>query len=70
MKSNDTTNCKTTKDTGTVRSESVRDAVRRHLSLKKFHDLRRRVVPLAAAKGYLTDDDVFRRASTGLDAHE
>jgi hypothetical protein len=70
MKSNDTTNFKTTKDTGTVRSESVRDAVRRQLSLKKFHDLRRRVVPLAAARGYLTDEDVFRSVSSGLDTHE
>jgi predicted transcriptional regulator len=49
--------------TGRSRSEVVRDAVRRQLALAQFQDLRRRVMPLAEARGYLTDEDVFRDVS-------
>ena len=49
--------------TGRSRSEVVRDAVRRQLALAEFQDLRRRVIPLAEARGYLTDDDVFKDVS-------
>ena len=45
------------------RSEVVRDAVRRQLALEQFRDLRRRVMPLAEARGYVTDEDVFRDIS-------
>ena len=45
------------------RSEVVRDAVRRQLALAEFQDLRRRVMPLAEARGYLTDEDVFKDVS-------
>jgi hypothetical protein len=41
----------------------VRDAVRRQLALAQFQDLRRRTMPLAEARGYLTDEDVFRDVS-------
>jgi predicted transcriptional regulator len=51
------------KRAGISRSEIVRDAVRRQLSLAQFQDLRRRIMPLAEARGYLTDEDVFRDAS-------
>jgi len=51
------------KRTGRSRSEVVRDAVRRQLALAQFQDLRRRVMPLAEARGYLTDEDVFRDVS-------
>jgi len=47
------------KRTGRTRSEVVRDAVRRQLALAEFQDLRRRVMPLAEARGYVTDEDVF-----------
>lgn len=51
------------KRTGRTRSEVVRDAVRRQLALAQFRDLRRRVMPLAEARGYVTDEDVFRDIS-------
>jgi predicted transcriptional regulator len=51
------------KRTGRTRSEVVRDAVRRQLALAQFQDLRRRIMPLAEARGYLTDEDVFREVS-------
>lgn len=49
--------------TGRSRSEVVRDAVRRQLALAELADLRRRIMPLAEAQGYLTDEDVFRDVS-------
>lgn len=51
------------KRTGKSRSEVVRDAVQRQLALARFQDLRRRVMPLAEAQGYLTDEDVLRDLS-------
>ena len=51
------------KRTGRSRSELVRQAVRREVSLQRFDDLRRRVLPFAEARGYLTDEDVFRDVS-------
>lgn len=48
------------KRTGRSRSEVVRDAIQRQLALARFQDLRRRIMPLAEARGYLTDEDVFR----------
>jgi predicted transcriptional regulator len=49
--------------TGRSRSELVRDALRRQLALAEFRELRRRILPLAEARGYLTDEDVFRDVS-------
>lgn len=51
------------KRSGRSRSELVRDALRRQLALSQFEDLRRRIMPLAEARGYLTDEDVFRDVS-------
>ena len=51
------------KRTGQSRSDLVRHAVRREVSLRRFEDLRRRVMPFAEARGYLTDEDVFREIS-------
>ncbi|MBK8249912.1 MAG: ribbon-helix-helix protein, CopG family [Gemmatimonadetes bacterium] len=51
------------KCTGRSRSDLVRDAVRRQLALAQFQELRRQVLPLAEAAGYLTDEDVFRDLS-------
>jgi predicted transcriptional regulator len=48
---------------GRSRSAVVREALRRHLALAQFEDLRRRIMPLAEARGYLTDEDVFRDVS-------
>jgi predicted transcriptional regulator len=46
--------------TGRSRSELARDALRRQLALMQLDELRRRILPFAEARGYLTDDDVFR----------
>ena len=51
------------KRTGQSRSDLVRQAVRREVSLGRFEDLRRRALPFAEARGFLTDDDVFREIS-------
>ena len=49
--------------TGRSRSDLARDALRRQLALLQFEQLRRRIVPFAEARGYLTDEDVFRDVS-------
>ena len=49
--------------TGRKRSAIVRDALRRQLLLLRFEELRRRVLPFAEARGYLTDEDVMRDIS-------
>ncbi len=49
--------------TGRSGSDLVRDALRRQLALSQFEQLRRRLVPFAEARGYLTDEDVFRDVS-------
>lgn len=51
------------KQTGRTRSELVRDALRRQLALLQFERLRRRALPFAEARGYLTDEDVARAIS-------
>jgi len=48
---------------GRTRSDVVRDALRRQLSLARFERNRRRLLPYAEAAGYLTDEDVFRDVS-------
>jgi predicted transcriptional regulator len=51
------------KRTGRSRSDLVRDALRRQLALLQLASIRQRVMPLAEARGYLTDEDVFRDVS-------
>ncbi len=51
------------RDTGRSRSEVVRDALRRQLSVQLFDEARRRVMPFAEARGYLTDEDIFEIVS-------
>lgn len=46
-----------------TRSEVMREALRRHLAQVRFEQLRRRVMPFAEARGYLTDEDVFNHVS-------
>jgi predicted transcriptional regulator len=48
---------------GRTRSEIVRDALRRQLALLRFEQTRRQLMPFAEARGYLTDEDVFRDVS-------
>lgn len=51
------------KRSGRSRSDLVRDALQRQLALAQVEDLRRRIMPLAEARGYLTDEDIFRDVS-------
>jgi metal-responsive CopG/Arc/MetJ family transcriptional regulator len=51
------------KRTGKTRSELVREAVRRQISLERFRALRERLVPKAQARGIYTDEDVFKLVS-------
>ncbi len=44
---------------GRSRGEVIRDALRRQLALVKFEQIRRGLLPLAEAKGIITDEDVF-----------
>jgi predicted transcriptional regulator len=46
-----------------TRSDLARDALRRRLALLQLADLRRKVLPFAEARGYLTDEDVIRDVS-------
>ena len=51
------------KQSGRSRSEIARDALRRQLTVLQFDEARRQVMPFAEARGYLTDEDVFRDIS-------
>jgi predicted transcriptional regulator len=51
------------KRSGRSRSDIARDAIRRQLSLLKFEEARRQVMPFAEARGFLTDEDIFRAIS-------
>jgi predicted transcriptional regulator len=48
---------------GRTRSDIVREALQRQLSLFQFEQLRRKALPFAEARGYLTDEDVARDVS-------
>jgi len=54
---------KESRRSGQSRAALARDAVRRHLALREFEVFRKRIMPLAEAAGYLTDEDVFRDLS-------
>jgi predicted transcriptional regulator len=54
---------KVARQAGKSCSEIAREAIRRHLRLCEFNCLRRRIMPFAEARGYLTDEDVFRDVS-------
>lgn len=51
------------RQTGRTRSDLVRDALRRQLSLLRFEQLRRKVMPFAESRGYLTDEEIARDIS-------
>jgi predicted transcriptional regulator len=54
---------KASRQTGRSRSEVARDALRRQLRLTQFDTIRRRMMPFAEARGFLTDEDVFAKIS-------
>jgi len=49
--------------TGRTRSDIAREALRRRVAVLRFEAARRVVLPFAEARGYLTDEDVFRDVS-------
>ena len=51
---------KTSKRAGVSRSELARQALRRQLRISQLDALRERTMPFAEARGFLTDDDVFK----------
>lgn len=48
---------------GRNRSDVVREALRRQLAVAAFDQLRARAKPFAEARGFLTDEDVFKAVS-------
>jgi predicted transcriptional regulator len=54
---------KASRRSGKNRSEIAREALRRQLRISQFDALRRKIMPFAEARGYLTDDDVFEKVS-------
>ena len=54
---------KASRRSGRNRSEVAREALRRQLRITQFEALRRKIMPFAEARGYLTDDDVFADVS-------
>ena len=51
------------KQSGQTRSEFVREALRRQIVLAQFEEFRREFLPYAEARGYFTDEDIFREVS-------
>ena len=51
------------RQSGKNRSEIAREALRRQLRVSQLDALRRRMMPFAEARGYLTDEDVFTDVS-------
>jgi len=54
---------KASEQSGISRSELARQALRRQLRISQFEALRKRIVPFAEARGFLTDEDVFHEIS-------
>ena len=51
------------KQTGRPKSDLIRDALRRQIAISRFEELKKSVAPFAEARGWLTDEDVFREIS-------
>jgi len=54
---------KASRRTGKNRSEIAREALRRQIRLETFAELRKRIMPFAEARGYLTDEDIFTKTT-------
>ena len=49
--------------TGSRRTDFVREALRRQLAMAKLELLRKELAPYAQARGWSTEDDVFKAVS-------
>ncbi|MCK5286897.1 MAG: ribbon-helix-helix protein, CopG family [Thermodesulfovibrionia bacterium] len=47
----------------TSRSEIIRNAIDRYVAVKRFQQLRKKVLPFAEAQGLITDEDIFKAIS-------
>lgn len=45
------------------KSDVIRDAIERYIALKRFQQLRKKVLPFAEAEGLVTDEDIFKAIS-------
>jgi len=54
---------KASRHSGKSRSEIAREALKRQLRISQFEALRKRIMPFAEARGFLTDEDLFHRIS-------
>ena len=54
---------KASQRSGKNRSVIAREALRRQLRLEQFEEIRKRIMPFAEARGYLTDEDFFSQVS-------
>lgn len=44
-------------------SDIVRESLRRHVAVRQFRSIRRKILPFAEAQGLVTDEDVFKALS-------
>jgi predicted transcriptional regulator len=44
-------------------SQVVRESLSRYVAIERFQNLRKKTLPLAEARGFLTDEDVFKAVS-------
>jgi len=44
-------------------SDLVRESLQRFVAARRFHQLRKQVLPFAEAQGFLTDEDIFQQIS-------
>ena len=51
------------KQSGKSKSEIAREALHRQFRIEQFESLKRKAIPFSEARGYLTDEDVFREIS-------
>jgi len=51
------------RQSGKNRSEIALEALRCQLRISQFESLRKRIMPFAEARGFLTDEDVFSKVS-------
>ncbi len=47
----------------TSKSDVIRDAIERYIALKRFQQLRKKILPFAEAEGLITDEDIFKAIS-------
>lgn len=51
------------KDTGRAKSELIKEALRSYLWEERYRKLRKTLIPKSKARGFVTDEDVFKAIS-------